>query len=170
MVASVSLRSLLMVSSTVIVAIGLVIQVNPVAAQEPLSARLDAMIEQELQRINIPPRATMSLAGKAVQARQAIEKGDYKSAREIFADALTASHVQNWRFYPFDDLIGQVSNVIEPAFKTHLDEWVDQAGTDALPVLMRAQYYLDRAWFERGTRFARDTAREHMRAFGISIT
>jgi tetratricopeptide (TPR) repeat protein len=170
MVASFSLRSLIVASSTVIVAIGIIIQVNPVTAQEPLSARLDAMIDQELQRINIPPRSTISLAEKAVQARQAIEKGDYQSAREIFTDALKASSVQNWRFYPFDALISQVSDVVDPAFKTRLDEWVDAATTDALPVLIRAQYYLDRAWFERGTKFAGDTVREHLRAFGVSIS
>jgi tetratricopeptide (TPR) repeat protein len=169
MVAFFSFRSLLMASSTVILSIGLIIQVNPVAAQEPLSVRLDALIDQELQRIHIQPRATVSLAEKAAQARQAIEKGDYKSAREIFTDALNASRVQNWRFYPFDDLLSQVSDVIDPAFKTRLDEWVEQTGTDALPVLIRAQYYVDRAWLDRGDRVVRYIARDHLRAFEISI-
>jgi len=163
-------RSLRVASSTVVVALSLIVQAHPVAAQEPLSVRLGAMIDQELQRINIPPRTTVPLAEKAVQTRQAIAKGDFKSAREILADALKASSVQNWRFYPFDELISQVSDVIDPAFKTHLDQWVDQAGGDALPVLIRARYYFDRAWYERGTKFVRYTTREHLRAFGLSIT
>lgn len=163
-------RALRVAASAVVVALGLIVPAKPVAAEELLSARLDAIIDQELQRINISPHTTVTLADKAVQARQAITKGDFKSAREIFADALKASSLQNWRFYPFDELMGQVTDVIDPAFKTHLDQWVDQAGGDALPVLIRAQYYFDRAWFERGTKFARYTRREHLREFGLSIT
>lgn len=46
----------------------------------------------------------------------------------------------------------------DPTFEARLDDWVSQAGTDAMPRLMRAQYYYEIAWDRRGEKFASETS------------
>jgi hypothetical protein len=131
---------------------------GPIAAEEPLPARLNAAIDQEVARLKLPPRPVELTSEKAVRARHAIEQGDYATAHKIFDEVLSASKIANWRFYPFDDFIERVSDVTNPSFKARLDTWVAAAGTDALPTLVRAQYYLARLIHDGGGFEAADIA------------
>jgi tetratricopeptide (TPR) repeat protein len=140
---------------------------GPIAAEEPTSARLNAVIDQEVERMRLPPRSVELTSDKAVHARHAIEQGDFATAHKIFDEVLGASKIDNWRFFPFDDFIEHISDVTSPSFKDRLDEWVAAAGTDAVPPLVRTQYYLDRAWFKRGTKFAQYS--DHLQDFRQSL-
>ncbi|MBV8777363.1 MAG: hypothetical protein JO258_09225 [Alphaproteobacteria bacterium] len=58
------------------------------AAEESLSARLNATIDQEVERLKLPPRSTDLTSDKSVRAREAIERGDYATAQKIVEDVL----------------------------------------------------------------------------------
>lgn len=87
----------------------------------------------------------------------------------ISADVLAQSRVQNWRFYPFAPFIHAIADVSDPQFAAHLDDWVAQNAGDALPLLIRAQYYHDLGWFRRGNDFAAKTQAANVAAFANNM-
>lgn len=102
---------------------------------------------------------------KARRVRDAIKRGDYATARQVTVDVLKASRLERWRFYPFSDFMNAISDVSDPAFAAHLNEWVAQSKADAIPFLLRAQYDLDIAWYRRGGKFAAEIGADNAMAF-----
>jgi len=104
-------------------------------------------------------------ADKARRVRDAIKQGDYRTARQVTSEVLKASRMERWRFYPFSDFMNAISDVSDAAFAAHLNEWVAQSKGDAIPLLLRAQYDRDMAWYRRGGKFAREIAADNAKAF-----
>jgi len=122
-------------------------------------------IDSRLASLGVSPPSAELVAQAAARTRHAIQNGDYGTAHQVVAKVLRDSHLQNWRFYPFSDFIGGVSDVNDPAFEGRLTEWVSQNANDPIPVLVRAQYYLDLGWFKRGRKFVKDTEPNHLDSF-----
>jgi tetratricopeptide (TPR) repeat protein len=131
----------------------------------PAAAQLASTIAEETAKLNLPPRTTELTSEQAIRVRQAISQGDFTVARHITADVLANSQLQNWRYYPFADFVKNISDVGNPAFETRLNEWVGQNSGDAIPVLIRAQYYRDLGWFKRGENSSQITQPSHMVVF-----
>lgn len=123
------------------------------------------VVEQRVAELDVKPRTFELTSEKAIRVRNAIKAGDYATAKQISADVLANSHMQNWRFYPFASFIHDIPDVIDPVFKTNLDSWIAKDTAEAMPLLIRAQYYHDAGWFRRGGRFARDTQAASLDAF-----
>jgi tetratricopeptide (TPR) repeat protein len=123
-------------------------------------------IKEEAAKLNIKPRTIELTSEKAVRVSNAIKQGDYTTAEKITTDVLTASHLEPWRFHPFGEFIGRITDVTDGEFEAHLNSWVVQNKNDATPLLIRAQYYFDLGWFKRGTRFDHDTQAADLIAFG----
>jgi len=122
-------------------------------------------VEEKLAKLTVKSRGGELPSEKAVRARNALKRGDYATARQIAAGVLAGSSVQSWRFYPFTDFIKGLANANDPALEGHLDAWVAQNENDAIPFLVRAQFYHDMGWAKRGSRFAREVLQDHMDAF-----
>ncbi|MFZ0692724.1 MAG: hypothetical protein WAN51_00985, partial [Alphaproteobacteria bacterium] len=133
--------------------------------QNSASARVTSAINEETAKLDVKPRTVELTSEKAMRVRNAIKHGDFLTARQIIGDVLENSHLQTWRYYPFADFVNGISDVNDPAFEARLDEWVAQSKDDAIPVLVRAQYYNDMAWFKRGGNFAKDTPAGRMTSF-----
>ena len=133
--------------------------------QKSLSSEIATAINDETATLNIKPRTIELTSEKATRARSAIKQGDYATASKITAEVLATSGLQNWRFYPFSDFIQSVADVSDPTFEARLNEWVAQNKSDAVPLLVRAQYYYTMGWFERGDHFVKDTKVDHLAAF-----
>jgi len=136
------------------------------ARPQPDAARLTAEIADKLAKLNIKPHTAETPSEKAARARKAIQKGDFATAREVIAAVLAGSKLQAWRFYPFEPFITDVPDVRAAAFEKRLDEWVAHADGDAIPLLLRAQYYYGLAWTRRGPYFVSVTPRDNVDAFG----
>jgi tetratricopeptide (TPR) repeat protein len=102
---------------------------------------------------------------KARRVRAAIKHGDYSTARQIAEDVLKTSRIEGWRFSPFSDLMSGISDVNDPAFASQLDLWVMRSKGDAMPLLIRAQYDYDMAWYKRSHKFIRDISASSLTAF-----
>jgi tetratricopeptide (TPR) repeat protein len=133
--------------------------------QDSASARVAIAINDETAKLNIKPRTIELTSEKAMRVRNAIKREDYSVAKQITADIVASSRLQNWRYYPFSDFISGIADVNDPTFEAHLDAWVMQSNNDAIPLLIRAQYYHDMGWFKRGPNFVRDTQVGHMASF-----
>lgn len=98
------------------------------------------------------PRNVDSTADNALRVHNAIKHGDYATAQKLSEDILALSKIENWRFYPFRDFIVEITNVNnpgfvdDPRFGAHLTDWIARNKNDAIPFLMRAQYYYDQGW------------------------
>lgn len=129
------------------------------------SGGLAASINEETARLVAKPRGTELISDKSRKVRDAIAHGDFTTARQIATDVLSISVLQNWRYYPFADFIGDVVDVVDPAFGTQLDKWVAQSASDPIPLLIRAKYYYAIGWFKRGDRFAARTQAADLASF-----
>jgi tetratricopeptide (TPR) repeat protein len=105
------------------------------------------------------------VADNALRTRKAIRQGDYASALKITTEVLARSKIENWRFYPFSEFIGEITYVVDPDLGKRLDEWVAQDKDNAIPLLLRAQYYYDKGWATRGRGFSTDTQADRLVAF-----
>lgn len=114
------------------------------------AARVAAAINEKPAKLVSQPHTIELLPEKAMHVRLAIQRDDFATARQTVADMLAASHMQNWRFYPFDEFMKIVPDLSDAEFESHLNKWVEQNRGDAIPVLMRARYYLDIGWMARG--------------------
>lgn len=137
-----------------------------------LGARASSDLEDRIAQIVARNRADLTrplergelATEKGRRAREAIRKGDFKLARQIIGDVLAASSVKGWRFQPFGDFIGAVPDPVDPTFLTRLDEWNAQAPGDAIPPLVRAEYFARLGWFIRGDNYTKYILPEHMAA------
>jgi hypothetical protein len=129
------------------------------------SSRLAATIDAETARLVGKPHRSELISDKAKKVRDAIAHGDFAAARQITAEVLASSVLQNWRYYPFTDFIGGVPDVSDPAFGAQLRIWVAQSPEDPIPLLLRAQYYYALGWFKRGNRFATQIQPDDVAAF-----
>jgi hypothetical protein len=134
---------------------------SPALAQ----ARVTNTINDEIAKLNIKPRTVELTSEKAARVRLAIKQGDYATARQITADVLANSQLQNWRYYPFTDFINGVIKLNDPEFEAHLNTWVAQSHNDAIPLLIRAQHYYQKGWHKRGNGFVAETPAASMIAF-----
>jgi hypothetical protein len=151
------------VGAAVLVAIGLIL-VGHGIGQNPAYAH--GAIDAAFAKLDIKPRTIELTQEKAARVRNAIKHGDYATARKITADVLAKSRLQNWRFYPFTDFIDSIPNVNDAALEARLDAWVAQDKTDAIPFLIRAQFYYDMGWAKRGHRVIRDVQASDLASFG----
>lgn len=129
------------------------------------AARLVASINERLAKLGLKPHSGVFVSEKALRVRQAIKDRQYGIARQIVAEVLADSRIQNWRLYPFEPFVKSVSDTKDLRFEERLSEWVERDRSDSIAVLMRAQYYNDLAWSKRGTNFAQETQGDRMAAF-----
>lgn len=134
-------------------------------ADDTSDADVAKTISRELANLNVPPRTIELSSEKAARVRNAIKNGDYATARQITATIQAESHVQYWRYYPFDTFISRVSDLRDPRYGQRLDDWVMQDKDDPIPLLIRAQYYHDIGWTTRGEKFSRETPEARMTSF-----
>lgn len=132
-------------------------------------ADLRAAINDQIAKLNVEPRKIELTSEKAQRVRNAIKHDNFRAANEIVADVLANSHLQNWRFYPFGDFIVDITNVNDPTLESHLNEWVVLNKNNAIPLLIRAQYYFDMGWLKRGDSYARQIRADHLAAFQDSM-
>jgi tetratricopeptide (TPR) repeat protein len=121
------------------------------------------VIEETLAKLNIKPRTVEMIPETAARARQAVKNGDFAVARKIVAEVIAKSHVESWRYYPFDAFIEAVGH--EQALEGQLDKWVAQNRNDAIPLLMRAQFDQETGWARRGHDYAGDVPALAMTVF-----
>jgi tetratricopeptide (TPR) repeat protein len=93
----------------------------------------------------------------AGSVREAIVGGRYEAANQIAEAELAKSHITAWRYYPFTDFMATVSSDNDARYEAGLNQWVSSNPKAALPILIRARYYYDTAWFRRGHRFDEET-------------
>jgi hypothetical protein len=140
------------------------------AQPKPDVARLRAEIADKLAKLNLPEHPAETPSVKAAQARKAIEQGDFAAARKIIAAALASSKMQAWQFYPFEAFIVNVPDDHSTVFQKKVDDWVAHAPTDAIPLLVRAQYYYGAAWDKRGPYFVSVTPSGNLDAYSDYMT
>lgn len=57
----------------------------------------------------------------------AIKQGDYSKADRIAGDVLARSHMEPWRFYPFNEFMtGVVRGDDDPVLLQHLHAWLER--------------------------------------------
>jgi hypothetical protein len=147
---------------------------GPVAAAPDTSGNPDAdavvaQIRQETERLVGTPRAIVLTSETAQAARTAIQRGDYAKAREITADVLAHSRIQPWRFHPFGEFMDAIALVDNESFGGRLDGWVAASPDDEIPLLVRAQYYLDTAWARRGNAFRNKLTKDQIAGFNDNL-
>lgn len=102
---------------------------------------------------------------RARHVQEAIKAGDFSTAMAVSQDTLMASRAKIWTLYPFREFIKNIADLSDPSFDRHLSAWVDHAPLNPVPRLIRAQYYLDLAWYRRGQRFNSETDKAAQEAF-----
>jgi tetratricopeptide (TPR) repeat protein len=126
-------------------------------------------IKQEIAKLHLKPRTTELISEKAVRVRDAIRRGDYSNAREMIANVLKGSRLENWRYYPFSEFVKDVAKVNDSSLNAPLDKWVAQSKNDPIPLLIRAQYFYDMGWFRRGSDYASKTRANDLATFAASM-
>lgn len=129
------------------------------------AAALEKAIADKIAKLNIKPSPVESADAKATRARQAIKQGDFATAGKIVSEVLTGSKMQAWRFYPFDSFIACFACRYDPQLGKRLDEWVAKSPGDAIPLLMRADFFFDAGWSKRGQRMVRETPESQIESF-----
>jgi tetratricopeptide (TPR) repeat protein len=142
-------------------------QVSPSLGAEPDSetALVTLAVNEKLAKLKLKPPNIEFTAKKATYARAAIKHGEYGDAHRIVVAVLNSSHLENWRFEPFREFINGITDVNDPNFEARLNDWVAQERDDAIPVIVRAQYYYDMGWSKRGHAFANETQASQLTAF-----
>lgn len=107
---------------------------------------------------------------KALRARTEIKRGDFSKAQEIATEVLAGSPPHHWHFHPFGEFVGAIANSNDPALEKRLDGWVDQAGENPTPRLIRAQYLYHMASFVRGGRNASASSAAELASFSDYLT
>lgn len=118
---------------------------------------VEAAVKKALADITVKPRGIELTSEKALRVRDAIKRGDYATASTIARDVLTQSRMRSWDFQPFSRFMPGTLDVNDPAFATHLTDWVAASPQDAMPLVIRARYYRDLAWLKRGWKFVNQT-------------
>ena len=139
--------------------------ISPGLSQTAAPVPPTSAVAEKIAKLTVKSRSRELPSEKALRVRNALKHGDLATARQITADVLASSRLQSWRFYPFSDFINGVANAKDPALEERLDAWVAQNGNDAIPLLVRAQFYHDMGWIKRGTRFVGQVQPDHMEAY-----
>ena len=143
-----------------------VIAPSPAAETRAAVERVESGADEALAKLGLKPRTTESIAEKAFRVRTAIKHSDFSTARQIAGQILASSHLQNWRYYPFQDFVASVSDVNDASFEEKLNAWVEVKKSDLIPLIVRAQFHYDMGWFKRGRGFASNTSVSQMDDFG----
>lgn len=123
------------------------------ADQATDQASLARMIADDTARLGVKPHTATLTSEKAVTAREAVKRGDYAAADRIGAGVLAGSKLQPWSYYPLNAFVGSFTHGTDPVLLDHLNQWVDREPSAALPLLLRAEYYLKAGWAARGEGF-----------------
>ncbi len=122
------------------------------AAAETIEA-LNAEIASETAQLVPKPRSIVLISETALKAREAIKWGDFAAAGKTISDILANSHIENWRFYPFNLFMFHIAREQDDVLLAKLNEWVDSQPDSAIAYLVRAKYYDDVGWVVRGSQF-----------------
>ena len=114
------------------------------AASRPASAQ-----EQALKIVEKPPDLVLTV-DRAVQVRQAINRGDFATAQKISDEVLSQSKMIFGGFYPFTAFIANVGQYNNKSFLGRLNAWATGDADAALPYLFRSLYYYQTGWLIRG--------------------
>jgi tetratricopeptide (TPR) repeat protein len=137
----------------------------PAAASAAISATAKAQVAAAYAKLDIPARAVELVSEKAARLRAAIKREDFAAASDIAAAVQAQSQVQGWDYQPFHELTENYLDVLDPAFGSHLDNWVAARPGQALPLLLRAQYHYRHGWQIRGSDYANKVPAADMRGF-----
>ncbi len=129
------------------------------------AANFSPVVQEELAKLNIPTPSAPPAYETALRVRSAIKRQDYGTAHQLAARSLAQSHVEPWTFHPFIDVATNITDAGDAAFEDHLSEWVSREPSDAIAVLLRAQYYFEMGWLARGTEMASNTPPDRMSLF-----
>ena len=130
-----------------------------------VAAALRTAIDDKIAKLDIKSSSIETNAAKASRARHAIKESDFATARQIIVEVLAASKMQAWRFYPFDSFMACFACSYDQKLGRQLDEWVAKSPKDAIPLLMRADYYFDAGWSKRGQRMVQETPESQIESF-----
>ncbi len=125
-------------------------------------------VERKIAALNVGVRTVELPSEKGRQLRAAIINRNFAGADQIAADILTISHLEPWRFYPFTDFIESTvdpDNPDDPSYEASLTAWVAHDPGAAMPLVVRAKYYVEIAWSKRGQGFSSDVSKANMDAF-----
>jgi membrane associated rhomboid family serine protease len=112
---------------------------------------LAAMVAQESAKLDAKPKTVVVPSDQSYEALIAIRRGDYATANRIASEVLARSHLQRWRFYPFNEFMGSITRGgNDPVLLEHLRAWIRQEPKSAIAYLIRAEYYKQAAWTARG--------------------
>src|SRR5690242_17054508 len=111
-------------------------------------------INAEVKKLVGQRRMVPLIAEKAVSVQTAINNGDYVNADKLLEDALAQSHFQAWRFYPFGELVSDLQETNDSAYEQRVTDWIAKDKSSAIPYLVRAEYYYNTGWRQRGARVA----------------
>lgn len=131
-----------------------------------IEARVAQNVNAEYVKLAVPARTIEPISATALQVRDAIKRGDYDAASKISNNLLEKDRLSRWRFSPFATFMVNVTDVLDPVYAAHLNEWAARDPKDAIPLLMRAKLEDDIAWFRRGNNTVNLVAEEDMRSFG----
>jgi tetratricopeptide (TPR) repeat protein len=123
-------------------------------------------VDQKVAALHVGTR-TVELPSEKGRAVRAANR-DFADADKIDAAILAASHLTSWQFYPFTDFVENTvdpDNPDEPAFEADLTAWVAHDPGSAMPLLIRAKYYLELAWTKRGGGYSSEVSKADMKLF-----
>jgi tetratricopeptide (TPR) repeat protein len=129
---------------------------------------LTRSVEQKIAALNVGSRTVALPSEKGREVRAAIINRDFARANKISDEMLLASHLSSWQFYPFTDFIENAvdpDNPDDPNFEAGLSAWVAHDTGAAMPLLVRARYYLELARAKRGEGYSSEVSRANMDAF-----
>jgi tetratricopeptide (TPR) repeat protein len=127
---------------------------SPAARQEAAEQAVNALVAQRIADLDIKPKTAVTPADLALEAAIAIKNGNTAKAAQIANKVLASSHLQSWRFYPFNEFIDTIVRGDEPALLEHLNSWLEQDPKSAIAYLIRSQYYQQAGWAARGAEVA----------------
>lgn len=123
---------------------------HPAHTEEALAA----MVAEKAAELGVAPKTATTAADRALEAASALERDDFVKARAIAEEVLSQSHLEGWSFYPFNEFMSSLLRGDDPKVLVGLNHWLQQDPRSGLAYLMRAQYYRQAAWNERGDEFA----------------
>jgi len=135
------------------------------SAERTAAASVETIVDEAMAKLNLPPRSVELTSEKAMRVRAAIKQGDYATAHAITGEVLTRSRLDGWSFEPFATFMDNVSSADDPSFEARLSQWTIEDRNDAIPLLMRAQYYFDTGWFRRGEGFIAGIQPSNLKAY-----
>lgn len=129
-----------------------------------------ADLEHETALLTGKPRAIVPINDLSAAVRTALNQGNYAKAEDITKGVVAHSRVQAWTYYPFHLFI---SNLIVPdddSYLRHLNGWVSASADDPVPLLVRADYYMQTAWLRRGGGYGSRLTRNQSTGFAENLT